>query len=81
MAVYKRNNVWYIDYYIKVNGKRERRREPVSPRRDDAEDLLKKYSEMVKAGKYPKITIELHKQEGHILKPAEYIITKLTQFI
>ncbi len=24
MAVYKRNNVWFIDYYIKVMGKEKR---------------------------------------------------------
>jgi len=60
MAVYKRNNVWYIDYYIKVNGKRERRRESVSTRRDVAEARLKKYHEMVKARKDP---VEVNSKE------------------
>ena len=53
MAVYKRKNTWYIDYYINVNGKRERRREPVSTRRDVAENRLKEYREMIKNGKDP----------------------------
>ena len=81
MAVYKRNNVWYIDYYIKVNGKRERRREPVSQRRDEAETRLKKYLEMVKAGKDPKTTVELFKHECYGLKLYEFMVPKLTQFV
>ena len=50
MAVYKRNNVWYIDYYINVNGKRERRREPVSNRKDVAELRLKELHELIRQG-------------------------------
>ena len=81
MAVYKRNNVWYIDYYIKVNGKSERRREPVSPRRDEAEARLKEYREIVKAGKDPKTTIEFYTNEDNVLKPSEFIVPRLAQFV
>ena len=63
------------------NGKREKRREPVSPRRDEAEARLKEYHEMVKAGKDPKTTVELFKHEDHVLKPTEFIVPKLTQFV
>ena len=53
MAVYKRNNMWYIDYFIRVNGKLERRREPVSTRKDIAETRLKEYKQIIKEGKDP----------------------------
>jgi len=54
MAVYKRNNMWYIDYFIRVNGKMERRREPVSSRKDVAEARLKEYRQVVKEGRDPR---------------------------
>ena len=50
MAVYKRKNMWYIDYYINVNGKRERRREPAGGRRDVAETRLREYRELIRRG-------------------------------
>ena len=50
MAVYKRKNTWYIDYYIRVNGKRERRRESAGSRRDVAENRLREYRELIRQG-------------------------------
>ncbi|MFC1650872.1 tyrosine-type recombinase/integrase [Candidatus Latescibacterota bacterium] len=50
MAVYKRNNVWYIDYNIYINGKRKRRREPVGNRKDVAELRLKECNDLISQG-------------------------------
>jgi len=74
MAVYKRNNIWYIDYYLTVNGKRERRREPVSTRKDVAEALLKEYRDKIKDGIDPEKTqtdissVDLHENTGNSKK-------------
>ncbi len=82
MAVYKRNNIWYIDYYIKVNGKRKRRREPVSPRRDIAEARLKEYREMIKIGKDPKVIVSgTEKIQEHVFKSFDGIIPIFNQFV
>ena len=82
MAVYKRKNMWYIDYYINVNGKRERRREPVSTRKDVAENRLREYREMIKAGNDPKVvTLEKVNYEDYVLKPTDKEIPTLNQFI
>jgi integrase len=54
MAVYKRKDIWWIDYYINLNGKKERRREPVGSRRDEAVALLHEYRLLVKSGIDPR---------------------------
>jgi len=59
MAVYKRKNMWYIDYYINVNGKRERRREPAGGRRDVAENRLREYRELIRQGIDPQKSQEI----------------------
>ncbi len=50
MAVYKRNKIWYVYYYVKVNGRQKKKGVAVGPRKDIAEALDKKYREMVKSG-------------------------------
>lgn len=54
MAVYKRNDIWWVDYYIIINGIKERRREPAGARRDVAVALLCKYRKLIKSGIDPK---------------------------
>ncbi|MBN1293472.1 MAG: hypothetical protein JXB48_16655 [Candidatus Latescibacteria bacterium] len=82
MAVYKRKNVWYIDYYINVNGKKERRREPVSTRKDVAELRLKEYREMIKKGKDPKGAIsESENFKEKTFRPTDKKIPKFNQFV
>jgi site-specific recombinase XerD len=82
MAVYKRKNMWYIDYYINVNGQRERRREPVSTRKDVAEARLKEYREMIKNGKGPEVvTLKNANHEANVLKPTDRVVPTLNQFI
>ena len=50
MAVYKRNKIWYVYYYVKVNGRHKKKGVAVGSRKDVAEALDKKYREMTKAG-------------------------------
>lgn len=59
MALYKRNRTWYIDYYVTVNGKRERRREAVGPRKDLAEARLKECRDMIRDGVDPQAPDEI----------------------
>jgi len=35
----------------------------------------------VKAGKYPKTTIEFYTNEDHVIKPIDFIVPMLTQFV
>ncbi|MBT4483937.1 MAG: site-specific integrase [Candidatus Latescibacteria bacterium] len=82
MAVYKRNSMWYIDYYVKVSGKRERRREPVSTRRDVAEIRLREYQQLIKEGKDPIVSFsETVNFSEVIFKPTDGVIPSLNQFI
>ncbi len=50
----KRGKNWYITYQVKENGKRKLRMEVVGTRKDDAEDKLKEYQELLKRGIDPR---------------------------
>lgn len=50
MGVYKRKNMWWIDYYTT---KGNRIREPVSSKRKDAEALLEQRKTEIREGEYP----------------------------
>jgi len=82
MAVYKRKNMWYIDYYINVNGEKERRREPVSTRKDVAEARLKEYRKLIKNGDDTKVvSLGKTKHKKHVLNPTDRVVPTLNQFI
>jgi integrase len=53
MAVYKRGKVWYVYYYHRVNGVPKKKGVAVGPRKEVAEELDRKFTEMKKAGINP----------------------------
>lgn len=71
MAVYKRGTIWCVDYYITIDGKRERRREQVGTRKDIAEARQRECVKMVKSGIDPKTNRPVGEIDGPIPAPSE----------
>jgi len=84
MAVYKRNKIWYVYYYIKVNGIHKKKGVAVSPRREEAVALERQYQDLINEGIDPSMmkangTTNETLQPVSVRKIPHYL--KLKQFI